>query len=133
MKDQKGKMSIKEMFTKINVKSVEPIHRGPLLRLLYARIGEWKSTDDDFGFFVVRIAFSDYGDLMLDHACLNYLHCVKENLEKMYDFEKIVADAKKNGSDLSDHYYQKYTEWLAIDAVDKFLNIGVYATEEYVC
>lgn len=128
-KDTKEKASIMEMFKKVNTKTVDLVHRGPLLHLLSNAVYRCEEEKEMIGYFVVRLPFGDYGDLILDNDCLDYLHRVYAVLEETYHFTEISQELKAKKEPIKDEVYRKYCEWLAIEAVFDFLYIGDYCEE----
>lgn len=127
-KNEKEKVSIMEMFRKVNTKTIDLVHRGPLLRLLSNAVYRCEEPDEEtcVGYYVVRLPFGDYGDLTVDNQCLEYLNRVRLVLEETYQFHEIAKELKAKGETIKDDVYRKYCEWLAINAVFDFLYIGDY-------
>lgn len=130
MKKQEGKLSIKEMLQKVNTKTVESIHRGRIMRLLngHYAIGAVDDPEPN-GFYVVRIAFPDFGDLMIDHSSMAYLLRVHSTIEENYHFGERNKDELRN---LENVEYSQYLDWLALEAIIDFLYLSNPVTNEEV-
>lgn len=130
MKKQEGKLSIKEMLSKVNTKTVDPIHRGRIMRMLHGHYGTGDADDfEPNGFYIVRIAFPDFGDLVIDCTSMAYLLRVHRTLDDMYHFGE---RSKDDLSKLENVEYSQYLDWLALEAVTEFIYLTNPITDEEV-
>lgn len=94
---------------KLKVETIPIVHRSPISKMLCC-IGK---------FAVYRLPFDDYGDLMIDQECLDFLLATQEALETSYgDLFKGV-----DGREMTDEQYEAYKEWLAIIAIRDFIGV----------
>ena len=132
-KDKKGKFengAFFEMLKNVSgTKQIPQIHRGSLLCLLSNAVYPDQRNDNECS-YIVRLPFSDYGDLTVDNRCLEYLKQCKRTLDTEYNFAEMVDELKSKGETIKDNVYRHYCEWLAIKAVFDFLYIGDYYENE---
>lgn len=137
MKSTNAKAGIKEMLANMaGQKTIPLIHRKRILKLCYKRMERIGLTEkmpdpNGYGFFVIRLPFSDYGDIMIDNECYAYLRAVKKTLETECGFPQIVAEYTAEKKTMSNGLYEQYCDYQAICAIDEFLSCGVDGDYDY--
>lgn len=129
MKNTDKKASIKEMFAQMaNAKTIPLCHRMHLVKLLHGRTDRFSTgepIDKERGFFVVRLPFADYGDLVIDNECYAYLQMCKMTLESELNLPHAVIALTAEKKEIPNALYNHYCDYLAICAVNEFLFCGV--------
>lgn len=133
MKDKKKEMSVssfKGMLGKLSTKTVDKQHRGRIVRMLCGKRGAVIFSDDErrddymsaVGFWTVRIAFEDFGDLILDNDCIDYLIARYNTIRDEFHLTTAEVEAwQKTDVQLDDRLYNAYLDWLAICEVLEFV------------
>lgn len=129
MKKTDQKASIKEMLSQMtNAKTIPLVHRRHLIKLLHGRLDRIDCGEDemrDNGFFVLRLPFADYGDIMIDNQCFAYLQTCKMTLESELNLPHAVHALTAEKKEIPERLYRHYCDYLAICAVNDFLYCGV--------
>ena len=129
-KQIKEKMSAFSLLKTLNKELIPIQHRGQLVKLLNGVDGYCPHPADDYEpikiteeyFFTVRLPFEDYGDLVIDNKCLEYLELCLKNLYIAYP---ILENPNPDVINSEPVWYQAYLQVLAITAVKNFVYKGV--------
>lgn len=107
MKKDKGTMTA--LLSKLKTDTIGIEHRSPIAKILHGT-GE---------FVVYKLAFDDYGDLLIDDESLDMLLETQVAILTSYPhFENRV-----DGTGMPDDEYEAYKEYLAIKAIREFIGV----------